>query len=873
MQKLLLHSRRHSSAVLAVLLILFSFHAEGKEIDLSTSFRIVGKLFATENSLRSLSESDIRLVHTGTLDGGDELRSAASQPAYYVYNVGENQGWAIISADDYLYPVIGYSLTGSYDAENLPPAFKSWMKGICADIVLAREKNLRPPKDVINRWMIYLSDRNLPLRASSGTVLLKTKWNQDSPYNDLCPYYSGTKRAVTGCVATATAQIMKYHGHPAKGSGTTAAYNTKTKNIPVPAITLSDYSYSWSSMIESYSGGAGTVTQRTEVAKLMYHIGASVEMDYDEESGASNAMAAISLVNHFSYDKSIVEKRREFYTDTEWKQMITEEIQADRPILFQGVKTDDSGHSFVLDGYNSTMFHFNWGWGGYQDGWFAMNNPNSYINDHAIIMNIKPNAGGTKSYEFGIPDDNTFANAETGEPVKVTPFSAPSRVEVGTKFEVNCPFLNLSLFGVEGTAIYAIALASSMNVTDYVALLDYGTFEKDMGYGSGYSRCTFNDCSVPASVQAGNYVIIPIVIPDPGKMHSFVRVRPMNSNPGSIAITVTNASTPTATLTISPSSLSFDSSASSRTVTIASNTSWKATSSATWLTLTPASGTGNATLTAKATANTSTSARTATITITGGGITRTATVTQSGSISYNSDFVVENGVLVKYNGNSSVVNIPGNLGIKEIGDDVFYENETIITVIIPEGVTKIGKWAFAASTVRSVTLPYGLKTIADYAFFLSDFLTLDIPSTVTTIGADAIMSSYQSTITVRWQTPISVTESDFDYWHEEDELRVPTGKRSAYQSANFWKYFGSITADITAIEPIEQEYISAKVFFRDDHLVISSPVRESIEVYSVTGATILKAVKPAGESVYRIDSPERIFLIRGSSGWTRRVAR
>ena len=193
------------------------------------------------------------------------------------------------------------------------------------------------------------------------------KWNQDSPYNNLCPIIniSTSKRAVTGCVATGMAQVMKYYQWPVTGTGSNS-YTTSTKHIPL-SLNFSQTTFDWANMTETYNGSS-SAAQKNAVATLMYNCGVSVNMDYAESSGAASTASAKALVNKFGYNPNIQHIDRRYYTRDEWKSIIKDELSAARPVLYGG---DDgtSGHFFVCDGYdNNDFFHFNWGWAVYQTG-------------------------------------------------------------------------------------------------------------------------------------------------------------------------------------------------------------------------------------------------------------------------------------------------------------------------------------------------------------------------------------------------------------------------------------------------------------------------------------------------------------------------
>jgi len=206
--------------------------------------------------------------------------------------------------------------------------------------------------------------------------MVTTLWNQSKPYNNLCPAYLGANKYPTGCVATAMAQIMKYHSYPEKGEGYNGYSFTPTTGTGVYlSADFSDTYYDWANMIDIYSDEAGyTDEQATAVATLMYHCGVAVSMQYTPSgSGALMAEAATALRNNFSYNENIGIHYRDYYSDKEWMKLMYEELDNGRPVLYAGTDASSGGHCFVIDGYDDNgLFHVNWGWGGNDNGYYDL---------------------------------------------------------------------------------------------------------------------------------------------------------------------------------------------------------------------------------------------------------------------------------------------------------------------------------------------------------------------------------------------------------------------------------------------------------------------------------------------------------------------
>ena len=279
---------------------------------------------------------------------------------YYVFNKDNGNGFVIASADDRISPVLGYSDSGNLDMNNLPPNVKYWMDEYSRQI----------------EWVYaHPQDYTTVYKASSRTTypeiepLVTTRWNQRKPYNNMCPM-DGDSRSLTGCVATAMAQIMNFHQCPDVASGS-VDYITRSKNIPVSA-TLEGTVYDWDNMRDKYIDREYTQEESDAVAKLMFHCGASVDMDYTSSaSSAPSSSVTSALTSHFGYDSNTVQIIDcDYFLSEEIDSYITEELSNDRPIYFSG-SNENTGHTFILDGLNSEgMVHINWGWGGLADGFY-----------------------------------------------------------------------------------------------------------------------------------------------------------------------------------------------------------------------------------------------------------------------------------------------------------------------------------------------------------------------------------------------------------------------------------------------------------------------------------------------------------------------
>ena len=283
----------------------------------------------------------------------------AKANAFYVFNY-DGGGYVIVSGDDRAEEILGYG-DGTIDKGNMPSNMRWWLDQYKEQIdFLIKNPKLEVQKFIPSSTMFT---------ASTVSPLLSCIWDQAEPFYDKCPTRSGT-HCLTGCVATAMAQVMYYWKYPAEAPAL-SAYTTSTRHISMSA--LPGTTLDWNNMIDDYTGSY-TTAQGNAVATLMLYCGQSCLMDYDTESaGGSGAYTEDQLtgMKAFGYNSGATYVQRSNYTDAQWTAMMLEDLQANRPILYGG---DDgsSGHAFVVDGYNGSKYHINWGWSGIDNGYFAI---------------------------------------------------------------------------------------------------------------------------------------------------------------------------------------------------------------------------------------------------------------------------------------------------------------------------------------------------------------------------------------------------------------------------------------------------------------------------------------------------------------------
>lgn len=369
---------------------------------------------------------------------------------FYIFNATNGRGFVLVSAEDRTTPILGYSTNGNIDLDNIPDNLRYWLQSYADEIAWVRENNIQT--------ILPIKAKTRATSHATNTIdpLIKTHWNQTEPYNNLCPEYVTGYRSVTGCVATAMAQVMKYHQWPTAATKPIPAYEWRSKWLPAKDTPLPAVIFNWANMENSYTSSA-TEEQKTAVATLMQYCGYSVKMNYGPSSGAQSSDIDDALKEYFDYNATTTYVSRSFYTYDKWVDMIYYELEHKRPVLYSG-QSSGGGHAFICDGYeekNGTdYFHINWGWGGMSDNYFVLSaldpdeqgvggstSTDGYRFGQGAIIGIQPSTGtGTLS--------NITANVVN---LKINSISAsPSQISLGQSVTVTLNVTNNSSDDYDG---------------------------------------------------------------------------------------------------------------------------------------------------------------------------------------------------------------------------------------------------------------------------------------------------------------------------------------------------------------------------------------------------------------------------------------
>lgn len=447
--------------------------------------------FMNPRRASAISESSLQLVATSHYQVQKEVMAAS----YYVFNVGEGQGFVIAAADDRVPAVLGYSSNGKFDPRHMPDNMRAWLQGYDDQMAyLNKHPEAAAPRKTVS--------------GGSIAPLLQSEWNQGNPYNLLCPEDDG-EHSVTGCVATAMAQVMYYWQWPKQTVAEIPGYTSGTKKFEMPAIAAGT-PIDWGNMVPKYTGSE-TDAQNQAVAELMLLCGTAVQMNYTaSSSAASTSYVADAWVNYLDYDAATIYEDRSNYRLAAWNQKVYNELAARRPVLYSG-QSSGGGHAFVIDGYDGDdYFHVNWGWGGWcNDGSFLLS-----------ILDSGSNSGiGASSSTDGYSYDQSAifgAQPNTGIIPTITPIMTTSSISAPSGLEVTRTATTQD-FQVDVTASFW-----NMTGITYTFDMGYGVYDErdilltveplwsytlDSGYGYGNAKATI---SFGANITSGSYIIKPI---------------------------------------------------------------------------------------------------------------------------------------------------------------------------------------------------------------------------------------------------------------------------------------------------------------------------------------------------------------------------
>ncbi|MCK9481802.1 MAG: C10 family peptidase [Bacteroidia bacterium] len=473
--------------------LVFSHCIYAKHIDIATAKKVGQNFYNTKHIAEDRRESPTfalaqKVIYTVTKP------TLTSSVLYYIFNTNAN-GFVIISGDDNVTPILGYSNEGRFDPSDIPPSVQKWLEGYQEQIRYVIDNNIAATPEIEQSWHAYLNNTSSAPMAPLGTKvepLIKTKWNQRPYVNDQCPGGS-----VTGCVATAMAQVLKYWDYPANGTGF-HSYNHKAYGSL--SANFGSRTYHWDSMPNLVN------SPNNAVATLMYDCGVSVNMNFSPSSSGAYVISAQSpiqncteyaLKEYFDYKSTLKGVERKNYNETQWLGLLTKELDEGRPVIYAGFGSG-GGHCFVCDGYDEEgLYHFNWGWGGSYDGYFSINalNPSGvgvgggsggFNAGHQAIIGVEPSDGSGLNKNIRLEMDSLISATDTGIMFK-NPFQVRAKIK-------NYGISNFS--GKIGAAIFDVNM-QFLTFMDTAAV----TINSDNQYAAVFST------SGIAALVPGNYFV------------------------------------------------------------------------------------------------------------------------------------------------------------------------------------------------------------------------------------------------------------------------------------------------------------------------------------------------------------------------------
>lgn len=664
------------------------------------------------------------LLHHGRFLAAPSLRQAPMEgtSAYHVFNIGDNNGYVIASGDDCVPAILGYSDTGSIDVENMPENLRWWLDEYARQIQFMRDNGLSAPR-------APMKSPELP----PVSPLLTTRWDQTNPYNIYCPLDTNGRRCVTGCVATAMAQVLYYHHSKSVDRIThdMPAYAT-ARGVSVEAVPAGSF-IDWDNMVNSYWDLSPTNEQIAAVANLMKYCGTSVQMKYTtSSSSAYTSSVPPALIGYFNYSSKAecLDRDQCGLSDEQWEQLVYDELNNSRPVLYSGWTPRMTGHAFVCDGYDGDgFFHIVWGWGN-SDGYYRLTAIDSvgtsvlnYKNSQEAIFHAEPRPGLPPTGE-GIQFADPLAEASCLQIADVNDDGVLSMEEAVAVTELR-PFKYSKMYSFDEfqyfTGITTIAPwqflgcenLASIKLPESVTTIGNGVFDY---------CASLTELAIPSSVvSVGNQAFSGCA----NLKHFIWNVK----------------SCPPTVLSIVPKSVERVTIGDSAIV-IPNNFAKE---------------------------------------------TRIKQLTIGNSVT-----TINSRAFYKCHELKRVA-IPNS--VTDINQWAFYENTGLEELVLGNSLTNIGDKAFdMCSNLKSVLIPNSVTRIGSNSFYAcTNLRSVTIGSSVSTISGGAFgHCDSLKVVTCLIPEPISINASVFNNSYGQATLRVPAASLEAYQAASPWNRFSQI---------------------------------------------------------------------------------
>ncbi len=777
----------------------------------------VSKQQALQKALQFMPGKNFTVVNDRSLARGEDSQTGGE--SLYIMNAAGG-GFVIVSGDDRTEPILGYSDKGEFRTDNIPDNVRNWIEGYVEQIKALDDGGATP--------VVRARTRSA---QPAIEPLITTTWNQETPYNLYCPEHEGRK-CVTGCVATALAQMMYYHRWPLNCT-VIPGYTTDAINIFRPELPATQFK--WEMMKNNYSSSDNDDSAKA-VAELMEYVGQACEMDYTpSQSGASVNINA--MIDYFGYSKNMHFIQRNSYYTEQWESQIYAELEAGRPVIYDGM-SGFSGHMFICDGYDGNgLFHINWGWGGNADGYFALSLANP---------GWRGVGGGTESYGYihkqtALLGFQPAIDNEPEIPQIESRFTFFTNAEY-TRTSTTENFKNITMDDCYVVAFYQYVPNTTYNVELGWALCQNGNILKvltsksveidnrDYGINSSNRYYAPETISFGAGVADGRYQIMNVYRTGASTEWQLCETETCYIEAEIIGKTVSlsKASLDCSNSTYTVNNINYtgdmgvgDEIGADITITNTGTTmeeslyfwinqddGWKKVASG--YSLTDPGMTGMVTLSftlyeagtfdAKITSDRNGEKVMGTSTITISPVVKVTT----GGITYSCNQGSHTATVIEGDADEEGnVNIPSTITynnvtytVSAIGSQAFLQKPSIYSLSIPGSVKRIGRGAFwNCYRLTELVLPEGVESIGESAFEgLFDLESVKLPSTIKSIGERAFYSDANLSAVVTLITDvINVTENTFSKnTYSKATLFVPNGTKSKYQKALGWKKFTQI---------------------------------------------------------------------------------
>lgn len=445
----------------------------------------LGRLAGSQGpaKVRSMQSETPELRFTRSVDG---------TPALYVFAARQG-GFMVLSADDTTVPLLGFSDSGTLPADEaeLPDGMRYWLGSLAEQV--AYNAGHAPQAGAA------ASVRRADATRADISPMITTKWNQDAPYNDQCPTV-GNNRCVTGCVATAMAQVMNYYKFPANVQDN-HSYTWKNGGASLTLSISPSIKFDWDNMLDVYDENSPQ-SACDAVATLMSACGRSVNMNYSPQaSGAQTIAVPRAFVESFGYDPGLQYMMRDYYSIPEWEDIVYENLRQYGPVYYDG-QSNTGGHAFVCDGYSDGYFHFNWGWGGMSDGYYLLT---------ALDPGSQGIGGHTSGYNFGqaivaaLTKEHVTTDAKAGLLLWRGEFSInENSASLGSEISFTGSFYNYD-FRILKNWYLGLLVTDGKGYSEFLSYPD-ALADLQMNYGFTDLTCPV---TLPSDMPAGSYSVRP----------------------------------------------------------------------------------------------------------------------------------------------------------------------------------------------------------------------------------------------------------------------------------------------------------------------------------------------------------------------------